>query len=163
MGYRSSDNVSHSTQTGTDGASRCSTDQCPKPRARVELFCVEAAQSAACLGIAAAHADQPVQRTPAFFAPGTGLSHPDAEPTFAYDLVPPVTADVLGADPLSHQQSMDAWYFMSVFGPRFKLVSSSNVGYFDFHQGSDITPDVAKRRGDLSQRLAAAECLHVRG
>ena len=31
---------------------------------------------------------------------------------------------------------------MSVFGPRFKLVSSSNVGYFDFHQGSDITPDV---------------------
>ena len=67
------------------------------------------------LGIAAAHADQPVQMTPEFFAPGTGHSHPDAEPTFAYDMVPPVAPDVLGADPLSHQQSMDARYFMSVF------------------------------------------------
>ena len=67
------------------------------------------------LGIAAAHADRPVQMTPEFFAPGTGHSHPDAEPTSAYDMVPPVAADVLGADPLSHQQSMDARYFMSVF------------------------------------------------
>ena len=95
-----------------------------------------------CLLAGSALADQPVPMTPEYFGAGSEHSHPDAEPVFAYDLVPPVAADVLAADPVTHVQSMDSRYFMSVFGPRFKAVSSSNVGYFDFHQGSDITPDV---------------------
>ena len=87
-------------------------------------------------------ADVPVALDTNYFAAGTEHSHPDAEPAFAYDLVPSVAADVLNADPNVYVQSMDARYFMSVFGPRFKSVSSSNVSYFDFHRGSGITPDV---------------------
>lgn len=89
-----------------------------------------------------APADMPVALGVSYFTAGSEHSHADAEPAFAYSLVPPVAADVLNADPNTHVQAMDARYFMSVFGPRFKSVSSSNVGYFDFHQGSDITPDV---------------------
>lgn len=73
----------------------------------------------------------------------TNFSYDNVEPAYAYDLVYPVNADILNADPNSYEPSYSERYFMSVFGPRHKEVSTSNIEYFDFHKGSDMTPVVS--------------------
>ncbi len=54
-----------------------------------------------------------------------------------YGFLWPVRADVLSESGYEPQYSNR--YFMSLFGPRYKSTSSSNVGNYDFHQGLDIT------------------------
>ena len=73
----------------------------------------------------------------------TDFTYTDVEPTAAYGFDFPVAADILTADPATHQQSFSNRYFMSAYGPRHKEVATSNIVYFDFHKGSDMTPDVA--------------------
>ncbi len=77
--------------------------------------------------------------TPLTVSTSTNPAYPRIEPTYSYGFDFPVTADVLFDDPSEYQPEMDSRYFMSVFGPRYKQVSSSNVEYFDFHQGSDMS------------------------
>lgn len=72
----------------------------------------------------------------------TNFQYPEVEPAYNYDLAYPVYADVLSASPANYVPGMDNRYFMSLFGPRHKQTATSNIGYFDFHQGSDIVPDV---------------------
>ena len=54
----------------------------------------------------------------------------------------PVDADVLSQSHLYSPEYRNR-YFMSVFGPRYKLVSGSSIEYFDFHRGADINADVS--------------------
>lgn len=72
----------------------------------------------------------------------TDFSYPNVEPTYDYDLLYPINADVLSANPQNFEPSLTNRYFMSIFGPRHKAVSTSNIGYFDYHIGSDMTADV---------------------
>lgn len=72
----------------------------------------------------------------------TDTAYPDAEPAYSYNFDDPVYADIVTADPLAYVPGYENRYFMSVFGPRYKQVSTSNVGFFDFHQGADITANV---------------------
>ncbi|MDX5320903.1 MAG: Ig-like domain-containing protein [Bacteroidota bacterium] len=62
------------------------------------------------------------------------------EPDFNYNLIDPLRADVLSANPDSFIPTLTNRYFMSMYGPRFKQVSSSNIGFYDFHIGQDINP-----------------------
>jgi len=71
------------------------------------------------------------------------LNYPQVEPTYAYDFQAPVSADILSLPSDSYTANYNERYFMSIFGPRYKSVSSSNVGYFDFHKGMDITAVVS--------------------
>ena len=72
----------------------------------------------------------------------TDTSYPDIEPPYNYNLGYPVYAEIVNADPLTYMPNFDHRYFMSIYGPRYKQVDTSNVGYFDFHQGADIIHDV---------------------
>ena len=74
--------------------------------------------------------------------PFSNTAYPDTEPAYSYGFNYPVNADILNADPAGYSPVFDYRYFMSVYGPRYKQVSTSNVGFFDFHQGADITHDV---------------------
>ncbi|XOV89028.1 MAG: peptidoglycan DD-metalloendopeptidase family protein [Pseudomonadota bacterium] len=96
-------------------------------------------------------ADRPVLLTPTFFTSNSGV--PMTEAGTDYGFGPPVADDLLGADPAQHQPGMLDRYFMSVFGPRYKFVANSNIQYFDFHQGTDITPDVSFGGVDYSELL----------
>ena len=87
-----------------------------------------------------AQAQRPTQLTVNTFV---DTSYSDTEPAYDYDFVPPVQADVLSANPANYEPDMDNRYFMSIFGPRHKSVSTSNIGYFDFHKGSDMTAVVS--------------------
>ena len=73
----------------------------------------------------------------------TDTSYPDIEPPYNYNLGYPVYADIVNADPSTYMPHFDHRYFMSIYGPRYKQVDTSNVGYFDFHQGADIIHDVS--------------------
>ena len=66
-------------------------------------------------------------------------NYPQVEPHYLYDFHPPVLADILTMAPIDYIPSYQDRYFMSIYGPRHKEVSTSNIGYFDFHKGSDIT------------------------
>ncbi len=68
---------------------------------------------------------------------GYDISYPNIEVNPDYGFVWPVAADVL--DDSSYTPQFSNRYFMSLFGPRYKSTSTSNVGYFDFHQGEDFT------------------------
>ncbi len=65
--------------------------------------------------------------------------YPDREPAYNYSFISPLYNDVLNQNG-SYVPSMTNRYFMSLFGPRYKEVSSSNVGFYDFHIGQDFTP-----------------------
>lgn len=73
----------------------------------------------------------------------TDFSYENVEPSHDYNFDYPVYADILDEDPLSYEPEYNNRYFMSIYGPRHKSVSTSNIGYFDFHKGSDMTPDVS--------------------
>ncbi len=73
----------------------------------------------------------------------TDTDYPQIEPAYNYDFGPPVAADILSEDPSAYQPTYTKRYFTSIFGPRYKSVSSSNVGYFDFHQGMDLDAEVS--------------------
>lgn len=68
---------------------------------------------------------------------GYDASYPNIEVNPDYGFMWPVKADVL--DDTSYTPRFSNRYFMSLFGPRYKSTSTSNVGYFDFHQGEDFT------------------------
>ncbi|MEO1263448.1 MAG: Ig-like domain-containing protein [Bacteroidota bacterium] len=85
------------------------------------------------------HAQIPVSLN---VTPFTDFNYEDVEPVHDYDFDYPVYADILSADTSSYSPSYSDRYFMSVYGPRHKEVSTSNIGYFDFHKGSDMTSDV---------------------
>jgi murein DD-endopeptidase MepM/ murein hydrolase activator NlpD len=72
----------------------------------------------------------------------TDLSYTDTEPTIGYDFDFPMAADILTANPATHVPAFDNRYFMSAYGPRHKQVATSNIGFFDFHKGSDMTSDI---------------------
>jgi murein DD-endopeptidase MepM/ murein hydrolase activator NlpD len=74
--------------------------------------------------------------------PFTDTGYPDIEPAYSYGFDYPVKADILNAEPEGYSPVFGHRYFMSVYGPRYKQVSTSNVGFFDFHQGADIIHDV---------------------
>lgn len=61
-----------------------------------------------------------------------------------YDFLWPVQADLLTSDVSpSICPSTNQYYFISLFGPRFKRVEyMGGVSYYDFHQGEDITSNV---------------------
>jgi hypothetical protein len=73
----------------------------------------------------------------------TDFSYTDAEPTAGYGFDFPIAADILTANPATHVPAFDNRYFMSAYGPRHKQEATSNIGFFDFHKGSDMTSDVA--------------------
>ena len=100
---------------------------------------VAAALSILCALAAVTHGHEPVELPVTAFVDS---SYPDAEPTYAYPFEVPVRADVLAADPDTHVPLYGNRYFMSLFGPRYMRVSTSNVECFDFHQGQDITASV---------------------
>ena len=88
-----------------------------------------------------AFADSPIVLEPDFYSAQTAAS----EPAYNYNFTAPLPTTLLSLsseDSAAHEQSIDNRFFMSVFGPRFKSVDTSNVEYFDFHQGMDLTPDV---------------------
>lgn len=64
-------------------------------------------------------------------------SLPNIEHNPDYGFVYPVYADVM--DSISYTPSYYNRYFMSLFGPRYKSTSTSSIGYYDFHQGMDVT------------------------
>ncbi|AWB68101.1 hypothetical protein C2869_17470 [Saccharobesus litoralis] len=66
-------------------------------------------------------------------------NYQNVEPAYQYDFVAPIAADILQQAPDSYTPSYSHRYFTSIFGPRYKYVSSSNVEYFDFHKGMDFT------------------------
>ena len=66
----------------------------------------------------------------------------DVEPEYAYSLVYPIRADIINAPEATNNKSFDRRYSMSLFGGRYKSVASSSIGYYDYHQGDDITPRV---------------------
>ncbi len=72
-------------------------------------------------------------------------NYPQIEPPYSYSYVPPVAADILTQVPETYQPEYNQRYFMSIFGGRFKEVNSSNVGFYDFHQGEDITAKVVSQ------------------
>ncbi len=69
-------------------------------------------------------------------------SLPDIEPTYNYGFVHPIYANVLSANQSTYTPSASNRYFMSLFGPRYKQTSTSNIGFYDFHQGEDFSPNV---------------------
>ena len=73
----------------------------------------------------------------------TDFNYSNVEPGNDYGFDYPVYADILSEDPNSYEPSFDHRYFMSIYGPRHKSVSTSNIGYFDFHKGSDMTAEVS--------------------
>lgn len=73
----------------------------------------------------------------------TDFNYENVEPSNNYNFGYPVYADVLSQDPNTYQPEFDNRYFMSTFGPRHKEVETSNIGFFDYHKGSDITADVS--------------------
>lgn len=54
-----------------------------------------------------------------------------------YGFVFPVNADVINES--NYSPAFSNRYFMSLFGPRYLSTSSSSIGYYDFHQGADVT------------------------
>lgn len=70
------------------------------------------------------------------------LSLPDREPSYGYGFIRPIYANVLSANPSTYSPSAINRYFMSLFGPRYKQTSTSNIGFYDFHQGEDISPNI---------------------
>ncbi len=74
--------------------------------------------------------------------PFTDFSYTDVEPNVAYNFDQPVFADILTTAPGNYVPSFNNRYFMSIFGPRHKSVATSNIGFFDFHKGADITANV---------------------
>lgn len=70
------------------------------------------------------------------------LSLPDVEPPYNYGFINPIYSNVLSANPATYIPSANNRYFMSLFGPRYKQTSTSNIGFYDFHQGEDISPNV---------------------
>lgn len=72
----------------------------------------------------------------------TDNSLPGREPSYQYGFIPPIHANVLSASPSAYIPSVNNRYFMSVFGPRYKQTSTSNIGFYDFHQGEDISPNI---------------------
>ena len=74
-------------------------------------------------------AQRPTQLTVTTF---TDPNYTDVEPAYDYNFVPPVKADILSENPADYTPDMDNRYFMSIFGPRHKSVSTSNIGYFVF-------------------------------
>ena len=75
--------------------------------------------------------------------PFTNFNYENTEPPYNYNFGYPVYADILSEDPGTYEPVLDNRYFMSVFGPRHKYVATSNIGYFDFHKGSDMTAEVS--------------------
>ena len=69
-------------------------------------------------------------------------NYANVEPAYNYNFSFPFDADVLLDDPSTYEPELSYRYFMSVFGPRYKEVSSSNIGFYDFHQGSDMSATV---------------------
>ena len=80
--------------------------------------------------------------TPLQITPFSNFDYENIEPPYSYGFSFPIKADILNEDPNTYQPDYHHRYFMSVFGPRYKPVTSSNIEYFDFHQGSDITAEV---------------------
>lgn len=67
----------------------------------------------------------------------------NAEQNYSYNFGDPVYADILTADPTSYVPKITNRYNISVYGPRHKKEEmTSNITYFDFHKGTDITPRV---------------------
>ncbi len=75
-------------------------------------------------------------------------NYANVEPAYNYNFSFPFDADVLLNDPETYEPELSYRYFMSVFGPRYKAVSSSNIDYYDFHQGSDMSANVTDN-GDV--------------
>ena len=75
--------------------------------------------------------------------PFTDFDYENVEPVNNYNFGYPVHADILSTGSASYSPTYSDRYFMSVYGPRHKEVSTSNIGFFDFHKGSDITSDVS--------------------
>ncbi len=72
----------------------------------------------------------------------TDFSH-TPEPAYSYNFGDPVYADIFNENSSTYKPSMSNRYYISIYGPRHKPEpATSNIGYFDFHRGSDITPDV---------------------
>ena len=69
----------------------------------------------------------------------TNFDESHVEPSYDYGFIHPVNADILNESPNSYVPSYQNRYFMSIYGPRHKQVDTSNIGYFDFHKGADIT------------------------
>ncbi|NIB44147.1 M23 family metallopeptidase [Pseudomaricurvus alkylphenolicus] len=78
-------------------------------------------------------------------------SRPNVEPAYSYGFVAPVAADILSQAPNTYSPSYSERYFMSLFGPRYKSVSSSNIGFFDFHKGMDVTAAVTSGGVDYDE------------
>lgn len=72
----------------------------------------------------------------------TDFAYPQVEPAYNYNYVTPLKADILAEAPNAYTPSYSHRFFMSVFGPRYKSEAGSSIGYFDFHQGSDMTVNV---------------------
>lgn len=68
-------------------------------------------------------------------------SLPNIERNPNYGFVMPVNADILSAT--NYSPTFSNRYWMSLFGPRYLSTSSSSIGYYDFHQGADITHTVS--------------------
>jgi len=80
-------------------------------------------------------------QTPVKLSLDSGFQNfPSREPDFNYSIIFPLRADVLNANPQTFTPSLNNRFYMSLFGPRYKSVSTSNVGYYDFHIGQDINP-----------------------
>lgn len=63
------------------------------------------------------------------------LPNIELNPDYGFDF--PVNADVLSA--VNYQPSFSNRYYMSLFGPRYQSTASSSIGFYDFHQGEDIS------------------------
>ena len=70
----------------------------------------------------------------------TNFASPGTEPAYQYNFAPPIYADILTYPSGSYIPTPENKYQISIFGPRHKEESSSNIGFFDFHKGTDISP-----------------------
>ena len=75
-------------------------------------------------------------------SPFTDFAYENVEPGTDYTFDYPLMADILFEHPNDYEPTYADRYFMSIYGPRHKYVSTSNIGYFDFHKGADMTANV---------------------
>lgn len=97
------------------------------------------------------HAQIPVSLN---VTPFTDFNYENVEPSYNYNFGYPVYADILTEDPGPYIPELDHRYFMSTYGPRHKEVATSNIGFFDFHKGSDMTPVVSFNGVDYDENNA---------
>ena len=70
----------------------------------------------------------------------TNFAYPETEPAYQYGFAPPIYSNLLTTPSGIYVPAHKNQYHMSMFGPRHKHSNDSNIGFFDFHKGTDISP-----------------------